>query len=408
MEEIKYNKLQILNEQNKLYKMLKECNSKNKLNLDMKYLNYQVKNGVTDITYYKYSQEEKSFRKIIDLINSGKDSKKLDKLIEEKRKIYSQNELDKKIAYLKDCYSKYYSGQFLTREQRITISNTDEKIKSDKDLLKLKTHEMIHAITQGLRKGGKNLDIFKFKKELKTNLEKENFSMQDYTIVSGYATVKLDNNLKSIESKDNTYTEMCTESLAGIVIGEDNTKEFKEFSVPSKMSAYYWTNRPRDLLITALGSSDFLTDMLREDRIDKFESLKEEVSKKYNSNIIENFNDLLHDLGSQDNEEISQKANNEIEEQLTSIFIKRLQEKGEITEDVKEQIKFFKQNLTIEKFKNLKFENEINKNKDNFLNELSDKTYSQEELALNENERESNQKQKEISENVQNKNIKQI
>ena len=197
MEEIKYNKLQILNEQNKLYKMLKECNSKNKLNLDMKYLNYQVKNGVTDITYYKYSQEEKSFRKIIDLINSGKDSKKLDKLIEEKRKIYSQNELDKKIAYLKDCYSKYYSGQFLTREQRITISNTDEKIKSDKDLLKLKTHEMIHAITQGLRKGGKNLDIFKFKKELKTNLEKENFSMQDYTIVSGYATVKLDNNLKS-------------------------------------------------------------------------------------------------------------------------------------------------------------------------------------------------------------------
>ena len=388
--------------------MLKECNSKNKLNLDMKYLNYQVKNGVTDITYYKYSQEEKSFRKIIDLINSGKDSKKLDKLIEEKRKIYSQNELDKKIAYLKDCYSKYYSGQFLTREQRITISNTDEKIKSDKDLLKLKTHEMIHAITQGLRKGGKNLDIFKFKKELKTNLEKENFSMQDYTIVSGYATVKLDNNLKSIESKDNTYTEMCTESLAGIVIGEDNTKEFKEFSVPSKMSAYYWTNRPRDLLITALGSSDFLTDMLREDRIDKFENLKKEVNKKYNSNIIENFNDLLHDLGSQDNEEISQKANNEIEEQLTSIFIKRLQEKGEITEDVKEQIKFFKQNLTIEKFKNLKFENEINKNKDNFLNELSDKTYSQEELALNENERESNQKQKEISENVQNKNIKQI
>lgn len=408
MEEIKYNKLQILNEQNKLYKMLKECNSKNKLNLDMKYLNYQVKNGVTDITYYKYSQEEKSFRKIIDLINSGKDSKKLDKLIEEKRKIYSQNELDKKIAYLKDCYSKYYSGQFLTREQRITISNTDEKIKSDKDLLKLKTHEMIHAITQGLRKGGKNLDIFKFKKELKTNLEKENFSMQDYTIVSGYATVKLDNNLKSIESKDNTYTEMCTESLAGIVIGEDNTKEFKEFSVPSKMSAYYWTNRPRDLLITALGSSDFLTDMLREDRIDKFENLKKEVNKKYNSNIIENFNDLLHDLGSQDNEEISQKANNEIEEQLTSIFIKRLQEKGEITEDVKEQIKFFKQNLTIEKFKNLNFENEINKNKDNFLNELSDKTYSQEELALNENERESNQKQKEISENVQNKNIKQI
>ena len=408
MEEIKYNKLQILNEQNKLYKMLKECNSKNKLNLDMKYLNYQVKNGVTDITYYKYSQEEKSFRKIIDLINSGKDSKKLDKLIEEKRKIYSQNELDKKIAYLKDCYSKYYSGQFLTREQRITISNTDEKIKSDKDLLKLKTHEMIHAITQGLRKGGNNLDIFKFKKELKTNLEKENFSMQDYTIVSGYATVKLDNNLKSIESKDNTYTEMCTESLAGIVIGEDNTKEFKEFSVPSKMSAYYWTNRPRDLLITALGSSDFLTDMLREDRIDKFENLKKEVNKKYNSNIIENFNDLLHDLGSQDNEEISQKANNEIEEQLTSIFIKRLQEKGEITEDVKEQIKFFKQNLTIEKFKNLKFENEINKNKDNFLNELSDKTYSQEELALNENERESNQKQKEISENVQNKNIKQI
>ena len=408
MEEIKYNKLQILNEQNKLYKMLKECNSKNKLNLDMKYLNYQVKNGVTDITYYKYSQEEKSFRKIIDLINSGKDSKKLDKLIEEKRKIYSQNELDKKIAYLKDCYSKYYSGQFLTREQRITISNTDEKIKSDKDLLKLKTHEMIHAITQGLRKGGKNLDIFKFKKELKTNLEKENFSMQDYTIVSGYATVKLDNNLKSIESKDNTYTEMCTESLAGIVIGEDNTKEFKEFSVPSKMSAYYWTNRPRDLLITALGSSDFLTDMLREDRIDKFENLKKEVNKKYNSNIIENFNDLLHDLGSQDNEEISQKANNEIEEQLTSIFIKRLQEKGEITEDVKEQIKFFKQNLTIEKFKNLKFENEINKNKDNFLNELSDKTYSQEELALNENERESNQKQKEIPENVQNKNIKQI
>ena len=394
MEEIKYNKLQILNEQNKLYKMLKECNNKNKLNLDMNYLNYQIKNGVTDITYYKYSQEEKSFRKIIDLINNKSDPKRLEQLIDEKRKIYSQEELDKKITYLKDCYSKYYAGQFLSREQRITISNTDEKIKTDKDLLKLKTHEMIHAITQGLRKDGKNLDIFKFRKNLINNLENKDFNMEDYAIVSGYATVKLDNNLNSIESKNNTYTEMCTESLAGIVTGENNTKDFKDFSVPSKMSAYYWTNRPRDLLVTALGSSDFLTDMLREDRIDKFESLKEEVNKKYNSNIIENFNDLLHDLGSQENEEISKRANNEIEEQLTNIFIKRLQEKGEITEDVKDQIEFFKQNLTIEKFKNLDFESQINKNKDNFLSELSNKTFSQEEVALNENKKESNEKQK--------------
>ena len=408
MEEIKYNKLQILNEQNKLYKMLKECNNKNKLNLDMNYLNYQIKNGMTDITYYKYSQEEKSFRQIIELMNNNNNPKRLEQLIAEKQKIYSQEELDKKISYLKDCFSKYYAGQFLSKEQRITISNTDEKIKTDKDLLKLKTHEMIHAITQGLRKDGKNLDVFNFRKNLKTNLEKEAFNMEDYTIVSGYATVKLDNNLNSIESKNNTYTEMCTESLAGIVTGENNTKDFKNFSVPSKMSAYYWTNRPRDLLVTALGSSDFLTDMLREDRIDKFESLKEEVNKKYNSNIIENFNDLLHDLGSQDNEEISQKANNEIEEQLTSIFIKRLQEKGEITEDVKEQIEFFKENLTIEKFKNLNFENEINKNKDNFLNELSDKTYSQEEVVLNESERKNNEKQKEIGKDVKNKNIKQI
>ena len=349
---------------------------------------------MTYITYYKYSQEEKSFRKIIDLINNKSDPKRLEQLIDEKRKIYSQEELDKKITYLKDCYSKYYAGQFLSREQRITISNTDEKIKTDKDLLKLKTHEMIHAITQGLRKDEKNLDIFKFRKDLKNNLENKDFNMEDYTIVSGYATVKLDNNLNSIESKNNTYTEMCTESLAGMIIGEKNTKDFKDFSIPSKMSAYYWTNRPRDLLVTALGNSDFLTDMLREDRIDKFENLNKTVNKKYNSNIIENFNDLLHDLGSQENEEISKRDNDEIEEQLTNIFIKRLQEKGEITEDVKDQIEFFKQNLTIEKFKNLDFESQINKNKDNFLSELSNKTFSQEEVALNENKKESNEKQK--------------
>ena len=169
MEEIKYNKLQILNEQNKLYKMLKECNNKNKLNLDMNYLNYQIKNGMTDITYYKYSQEEKSFRQIIELMNNNNNPKRLEQLIAEKQKIYSQEELDKKISYLKDCFSKYYAGQFLSKEQRITISNTDEKIKTDKDLLKLKTHEMIHAITQGLRKDGKNLDVFNFRKNYLLN-----------------------------------------------------------------------------------------------------------------------------------------------------------------------------------------------------------------------------------------------
>ena len=83
MEEIKYNKLQILNEQNKLYKMLKECNNKNKLNLDMNYLNYQIKNGVTDITYYKYSQEEKSFRQIIELMNNNNNPKRLEQFIDE-------------------------------------------------------------------------------------------------------------------------------------------------------------------------------------------------------------------------------------------------------------------------------------------------------------------------------------
>ena len=50
--------------------------------------------------------------------------------------------------------------------------------------------------------------------------------------------------------------------------------------------------------------------------------------------------------------------------------------------------------MTIEKFKNLDFESQINKNKDNFLSELSNKTFSQEEVALNENKKESNEKQK--------------
>ena len=73
------------------------------------------------------------------------------------------------------------------------------------------------------------------------------------------------------------------------MVARKNTKEFESFNIPSKMSGYYWTNTPRDLLVTAIGDSDFFIDMLKEDSKERFEKLNSDVKKKYNSDIIEKF-----------------------------------------------------------------------------------------------------------------------
>ena len=59
--------------------------------------------------------------------------------------------------------------------------------------------------------------------------------------------------------------EICTESIAGMM-NEPNEREFEKYSIPtSKMSAISFYRQTRDLLIMAIGSDDFIFDMLSRD-----------------------------------------------------------------------------------------------------------------------------------------------
>ncbi len=400
MKEFKRNRLQVLSEKVKLYNLLKNQNNKHKYGLDMDYEMKQIDYGIKSITYYEYTDEEKSFKEIISLKekkNLTEDEKsKLDDLLMDKRKKYSEKELNDKINYLTACFKKHTSGQYHTREQLVEYTNYNKNIEGKLD--KLKLHEMIHAITQKIYINNKKIDMESFVKNLPVKLRDKDFNLQDYTIVSGYSTVKINNNLECVDIKNETFMEMCTESLAGILSEEENTKEFKEFNIPSKMSAYYWTNAPRDLLITAIGSSDFLIDMLKEDSIQRFDRLNERIKKEYNSNIIENFDEFLKRTGSLDEEE-RDKAYYEMENELYNIFIERLS-KEDNSLDINEQIEFFKDTLTTKEFKKLDFEKEIQNKKDNFRNNLINMKESEDEVLSKYNSREELKKENVITNNI--------
>lgn len=385
MKEIKSNRLQLLSEKSNLFRLLKNQNSKYNYGLDMKFLLKQIDYGIKSMTYYEYTDEEKSFKEIISLNKKNnltdEERIKLDELISKQREIYSEDELNNKINYLTECFSKHTSGQYISRTQSVEYTNYNDNIKSNSNMLKkLKIHELIHSITQGIYLGNKRIDMPSFVNNLSSKLNNKDFNLEDYTIISGYSTVKLNNNLECVDIKNNTFMEMCTETLAGILTEEKNTKEFESFNIPSKMSGYYWTNTPRDLLVTAIGDSDFFIDMLKEDSKERFEKLNSDVKKKYNSDIIEKFDGYLKNIAS-DQEEIKKEAIYNMEKDLCDVFVSRLSQ-DERSSDIKEQVDFFKENLTLKEFKDLDFENLAINRKDTFKNSLSDKVVSKEEAAI--------------------------
>ena len=160
---------------------------------------------------------------------------KLDELISKQREIYSEDELNNKINYLTECFSKHTSGQYISRTQSVEYTNYNDNIKSNSNMLKkLKIHELIHSITQGIYLGNKRIDMPSFVNNLSSKLNNKDFNLEDYTIISGYSTVKLNNNLECVDIKNNTFMEMCTETLAGILTEEKNTKEFESFNISKR------------------------------------------------------------------------------------------------------------------------------------------------------------------------------
>ena len=116
-------------------------------------------------------------------------------------------------------------------------------------------------------------------------------------------------------------------------------------------------------------------------KIDKrFEKLNSDVKKKYNSDIIEKFDGYLKNIAS-DQEEIKKEAIYNMEKDLCDVFVSRLSQ-DERSSDIKEQVDFFKEKLTLKEFKDLDFENLAINRKDTFKNSLSDKVVSKEEAAI--------------------------
>ena len=193
MKEIKSNRLQLLSEKSNLFRLLKNQNSKYNYGLDMKFLLKQIDYGIKSMTYYEYTDEEKSFKEIISLNKKNnltdEERIKLDELISKQREIYSEDELNNKINYLTECFSKHTSGQYISRTQSVEYTNYNDNIKSNSNMLKkLKIHELIHSITQGIYLGNKRIDMPSFVNNLSSKLNNKDFN---WRIIRLYLDIQL-------------------------------------------------------------------------------------------------------------------------------------------------------------------------------------------------------------------------
>lgn len=144
--------------------------------------------------------------------------------------------------------------------------------------------------------------------------------------------------------------EICTESIAGMM-NEPDEKTFENYSIPtSKMSAISFYRQTRDLLIMAIGSDDFIFDMLSRDSSNGITKLNNRMQMyKDDASIVEYLKiageyalcqgridrGIENDVVEKRRDEYLQK----MEEYVTDIFSKRM-ETG-LDKDKSEQINYF-------------------------------------------------------------------
>ena len=161
-------------------------------------------------------------------------------------------------------------------------------------------------------------------------------------------------------------TEICTESIAGM-INEPDEKTFDNFSIPtSKMSAITFFRDTRDLLIMAIGSDDFIFDMLSRDSDKGLENLNEKMKQYKEDALIIDYLKISGEYafydgkierakwkGKDPNQDDVTERNiylSEMENYITDIFISRMKSCDD--KDKIDQIKYFQDRLQTQELKN--------------------------------------------------------
>lgn len=215
---------------------------------------------------------------------------------------YESKEVDKESIVYKSMARKTSigakPGQYV--QGRIVYSNL-----SQNDILKY--HETTHAARNEIfDENGNNIVAVDKIDNLKTVNNTLYFLKQfpSTTATAGYDYVETDRNGRISGEKDgpkliNDYTEMsdlmeiCTETVAGLMNNhdDDHVMKFKGFWVPKEtmeMSAISFFRDARDLLIMAIGSDDFIFDMLEPNAREKIKDLNEKMNVyKEGSSIVE-------------------------------------------------------------------------------------------------------------------------
>lgn len=161
--------------------------------------------------------------------------------------------------------------------------------------------------------------------------------------------------------------ETCTEAIADMMSYHDDrgVKKFKNFWIPTnemKMSAIEYDRHMRDCLIMAIGSDEFIFDMLQEDSDKGFNKLNQKMQQyKANGSIIEYLNiareysKCFTRIKSGNEDEIYNKKTlnsflKKLESYATDIFLSRMENCSD--KDKSEQIEYYLSILQTEQARN--------------------------------------------------------
>ena len=321
------------------------------------FLERNLKRNVKYIVQVEYTEEEKKLGNFISELTEQVDEK--DKKIREKIRAEIEKRETKKssygITYLSKRETGARPGQYI--QGRIVYSNRNE----NEDILK--DHETTHAARLIIYNKNGDIVIPNFDELFSTTHSDEYLEMFPSTsATAGYDYGEVDENGKTNENIPNAesifqFMEICTESIAGMMNDEDE-KSFEngKFSIPTKrMSAISYMADFRDMLIMAIGSDDFIFDMLKEDTSEGYQKLNEKMSQlKKGANIFELLSLYLYldENGKKiDDKDKKKLLDEQFEIYLSEMFIKRMENCQSI--DKSEQIIFFGELIKTEKAKDM-------------------------------------------------------
>lgn len=268
---------------------------------------------------------------------------------------------------------------------RIIYSNL---FKTEEEFEILKSHETTHAarcviIDKETKKPViQNNDIFD-EQELRIHGNPDYIanSYENVFATAGYDKMEVVERGNVVENPDDKQLtdlmETCTEAIAEMMSYNDDrkVKKFLNFWIPTnemKMSAIDYDRHMRDCLIMAIGSDEFIFDMLEEDSDKGFIKLNQIIQQyKENGSILEYLNIAREyskcltriESGNEDekyNKETLNSFFEKLESYTTDIFLSRMQNGSDI--DKNEQIKYYLSILQTEQAKNRIIQRSTGKN----------------------------------------------